>query len=171
MVKRRSRKDSKRRRVSKKRSSKRKVSKKRSSRRKVSKKRSSKRRVSKKNKRSRQRGGSARLPTLATLKTKLLEYITIMKNEMDGLKGPCSRLKEDTRDILLKLKEGSKKLDTLDDLIKFRQIKLDFTKLLEELARVTDLTEPCKEKINKFEIAMEPITILIGKIIVENSRK
>lgn len=164
MVKRRSRKYSKRRRVSKKRSSKRKVSKKRSSKRRVSKKRSSRRRVSKKNKRSRQRGGSATLPTL---KTTLREYILRMESAKMGW--DCSSLDSDVSVIINDLK----KILTEDDIKKVQTTISTQLKKLDQLLRTPNVigSPDCQKNLTDLQYEMRDITELIAKIIVENSKK
>ena len=167
MVKRRSRKDSKRRRVSKKRSSKRKVSKKRSSRRKVSKKRSSKRRVSKKNKRSRQRGGSARL---ATLKLTLREYILRMESVKMSWDCPES-LASAVSDIINALKT----ILIEDDIINVQTTISTQLKKLEQLIRTpfdNVIGIPaCKQNLSNLQNEMKNINELIAKIIGKDSKE
>tara|TARA_B110001450_G_C17413415_1_gene396748 strand:+ start:98 stop:661 length:564 start_codon:yes stop_codon:yes gene_type:complete len=168
MVKRRSRKYSKRRRVSKrrvskKRSSKRKVSKKRSSRRKVSKKRSSKRRVSKKNKRSRQRGGMHRALGAYTYADTRLEYqqqIDNLFNELEKHEGDeCYNLeiqnlgnkireknimitrKKASRPPLTSSEENVEKIILLDDI---SSLKKKINKKIKKLPSAS----PCRKYFN-----------------------
>lgn len=170
MVKRRSRKDSKRRRVSKKRSSKRKVSKKRSSRRKVSKKRSSKRRVSKK---SKQRGGSAArdaslqryLENIENIKNKLRNLITHIK---DKTKKICTSTHTNNHvsDINGNLQEvlSILKLITLDtakeNMEKVRNIVAKQYRGLSEIIIKED-DKTCQLELVELEDKISPITELI----------
>lgn len=175
MVKRRSRKDSKRRRVSKKRSSKRKVSKKRSSKRRVSKKRSSRRRVSKK---SKQRGGSSAREGslqryLENIKNKLRKLITHIE---DNTKKKCTstHTKNHVSDINGNLQEVLSILEliTLDtakeNMETVRDIVAKQYRGLSEII-IKEYDETCQLELIKLENKISPITELI--LITQNYLK